>query len=597
MKDEHQLPTSPAVAAMRKRAWAAPALVVIGVLSVLLSFAGGPTAGLFGVLYIAMGSLLIDLRRRRIRGAEATWLLQHAAVALDAGDPARALAVLKSLPKRSWSYLDGAALATRARVALANGGVTEARKLLDEAVAIQPGLLDRVEHAQQLTTSRALRALVAAGQGERELAMAEAEALAASDAATPDALRVAAMARALVLEREGRTEDLAELLRANGELLRRTSAPAERQLLHAWRRLIDAPKRAVYRKAHAFEEPLANPLETLPSGASDGEAERPSHERLSGTAERAAAEVRRGDGGSILRLGWRWALVAAVFAAIGFGFVTAGSRAGDPEASGPSPLLLVIPFAVVLFGAAFYAIQQTRKHARRLVAALRAMSRGERDEARRVASSMTTGPAGIPPQAELILASLALDEGDAAGALEHARRGLGHLRFEQVRLALFDTAYAPLVGLEALALAALDRTKEAEQALASIPDVPHAPRLRFAVRTMLALRAADEHALERLARDVPPGLSPRFQLLALLVRAVHHPGGIGALERRWLREDVRQAADRAFLVRLAPALLERFEEEAEPLGDTTAITDDAAAEREASAEAEAHASLAFVSRR
>jgi hypothetical protein len=199
-------------------------------------------------------------------------------VALDAGDPARALAVLKGLPKRSWSYLDGAALATRARVALANGDVAEARKLLDDAVAIQPGLLDRVEHAQQLTTSRALRALVAAGQGERELAMAEAEALAASEAATPDALRIAAMARGLVFEREGRTEDLADLLRANGELLRRTSAPAERQLLHGWRRLIDAPKRAVYRKAHAFEEVPANPLETLPSGAFEGEAERPSNE-------------------------------------------------------------------------------------------------------------------------------------------------------------------------------------------------------------------------------------------------------------------------------------------------------------------------------
>ncbi len=582
MAEDLELREPPGVAALRRRAWIPYAIIAVGGLMGLVGVASGGMFAWLGLGYGGLGVALRSLQARRIRAGVGSAYLQAAAVALEAGDTARARALLARVPPRSFSYLERSQRALLGRCDLAEGDLPGARAHADAALAVRPGLLDRTEAAQAAEGVRALSAMLAARTGDAERARSEAAAVEASALATPDAIRLAAMARGVVLEREGRLDALAAHLEAERELLAGAVEEGERRLVRTWRRAIGAPGRSVYRTAAPSDEEAPPPEE----GAGEIAPERArSHGTRRRRRDAPGSDVRFGDGRPLVRFWVRLIAIAGVAFlvawALAFGMVTTAG----PVPGAPSVLLLL---GAVVLGAALWLrwrVRRARARTAELLAALRAMSRGDYEAARLIAGRAVGDVPYIACQAELALSVAAFHLGDPERALAHARRGLGHLRIQALRAALHESVYTGLVGAEALALAGLGRVREAEDALAAIPDVPLGDRTRFPAGLLLRLASGDDAAVREEVRRVPLGVGGRVELLARIARAVVDPASVGAVDRAWAREDASRPASRAFVQRYAPGLLARFEAE-ESTSDEVERSDEPAGARAGADEVE-----------
>jgi hypothetical protein len=475
----------------------------------------------------------------------------------------------------------------RALLALYRGAPDEAIAALEPAVASATGILGRTHERLQQASALALRAFAHASRGDAAKAEADASAAEAMPEAAGDAIARAALARALVMARAGDVDALAAYLAKNTSTMLESTLPRERALVRALRRLARSRSRSVYR------EPAKPADETSDAGRlADWIArvapEAAAHARGDVFAERI--ETRRAPDASPAAMqaiareraaasrgarGRRTRAFALLFAALAIGMglmlggaggtvAVSGAAAVDPAGGAASPLGLFLGVFILVFAFGFMAFQIAR--ARRLnaplMAANRALARGDDAAAERLATELTRSSSALFACA-----------GHAAKATLAERRA--HIVAASAAIAaLGDTAAMRAVAapqllpaalsVRAVSLAALGQKEEATAELATLLGAHgtwgHAAATEHRVRLLLAVKSGDLDEARAIARErtVELPIPLRDEVLADLVLAVG-PDGLAKDERERLAAELdADARLRAWIDAVAPGLRDRF---------------------------------------
>lgn len=584
-----------------------------GVFYVTMMSAVALGAGAIFVCAAAMGSVVayaVARRRRELRQA-AGRVLNSAFNLIGLGRLREASDVLDVVAARTTeTWVHRLVEIQRATIAIRRGEVAAAELHLTAALDLPVTGFGRENALYQLEGARALRAFVRASLGQHDAARADIDEV-HRNAASDDAVARVALAQAMILEQQGKREELRLLLADKSSLLLEHTHPRERAIVRAFQRMVRADKSSVYRRAESRrettdgEEPMLADwvAKVAPGAASFVRSSRAADHaattvpaeavaRPTENAMRANREAKRLPGKK-----WVAPVLGSVAAAavIGAGYlmdsVKVATRAGEvasgaTSASALLPILMVLGLAVpIAFGAARALRALSRRRAER---AARKPAPGRvpsppTDAQLRALTRETPSPT-IAAQAHLLLADRAERSADFATALAAATEGLARLSDPRDRVAA-DIVYPDLVSLRAFALAAHGRFEEANAELATLgPAYPHYSRAIFRARLLTLVRLRDLRAaadwIDRGEADLP--LSVREELLADLVRATQHPALAGAGEIQRLKDDLQTIPEaRPWIRTAAPGLLEAFETAG--VGDTALRFDLAATDATASA--------------
>jgi tetratricopeptide (TPR) repeat protein len=584
---------------------------------------GGPVPAFVGFAGTVGGATIYALRRKRRQLREASGRALNSAFNLiglgrlrDASEVLDEVEVKSSEP---WALR--LADIQRAIIAIRRGEVAPAEAHLSSAIERPLVGYARENATYQLEGAYALRAFVRAALGRHEDARAD---IAHVESGNPsdDARARVALTEAMILEQQGKREELRMLLTQKSALLLEHTHPRERAIVRAFQRMVRSDRASVYRRAEVArrekvegEEPMLTDwvAKVAPGAADFVRSPRPAEQvariapmeavaRPTEEAIRANTEAKK----PVKKGSWKRPLLglAAVAAAV-TGLVElftmdapnvadTNIAAGAPGASSAmSFFLLTLVVMVPVVYAVVRALRwlgrvRAEKEVRDGAKGARAAGPPNEDQLR----ALTDSPSPVVgAQAWLMLADRAERRGDFHGALHAATSGLARLSDPRDRAAA-DIVYPDLLSLRAFALAACGRFQESNAELASLgPAYPHFSRAVFRARLLVHVRGGDlrgaAHWVEQGEADLP--LSVREELLADLVRAAVSPEQAGAGEIQRLKDELAASPEAKAWIRVAaPGLLERFE------GAT--MTDmrmriDAVPDREQLAEEEAAAAL------
>lgn len=511
----------------------------------------------------------------------------------------------------------------RAIIAIRRGDMAPAERHLSSAIARPIEGYARDNAAYQIEGAHALRAFVRASLGRPEEARADIARVEAGGP-TDDARARVALAEAMLLEQEGKREELRLLLSEKGPLLLEHTHPRERAIVRAFQRMVRAGKASVYRRAEAAqreraegEEPMLGDwvAKVAPGAAEFVRSPRPADQvariapadavaRPTEAAMRANQEAKKPvprapAKGMLIGAGAAMAAVAVATLLYEAAGSTAAGNAADAAVGAAGqielwPIFLLPILAMPVIYVVARALQWLgRKRAEQEVRRAPVGGRGAGAPAEEQLRALTESPSPVvAAQAWLLLADRAERMGDFSGVLAASTSGLSRLAAPRDRLAA-DIVYPDLLSLRAFALAAMGRYQESNAELATLgPAYPHHSRAVFRSRLLMLVRSGDLRGaaswVEQGEADLP--LSVREELLSDLVRATVSPEQAGAGEIQRLKDELAASPEAKSWIRLAaPGLLERFE------GATT--TDvrmrivDASEDRDALAEEEAAAAL------
>lgn len=580
----------------RPRAQIPQPIVVGGLLGsypAMIALSINPPAGLVVAALAAGGVGLYTVRRYRQQLRAATGRVLNSAFNLiglgrlrDASD---VLDVVAQKIKEPWAMrlVD----IQQATIAIRRGDMAAAEARLSAALARPIEGFARENALYQLEGARALRAFVHASLGKHAEARADIAAI-TGGGASQDALARVALAEAMLLEQQGKREELRLLLAEKSTLLLEHTHPRERAIVRAFQRMVRSDKSSVYRRAEARreapsgEEPmLADWVAKVAPGAAEfvrspRQAEqaariaptdvvyRPTNEAV--LANRAAKQPAKRTSPLWIGLG-----VVLGLPLVGGLITWLVSLLQGPPSEELAPLqrasdttnivallfVLGLTMLPVMYTVARGLRWAARARAERQARAGAGASRALPDEEQLRALSQSASPS-VAAQAWLLLADRAERKADFAGALAATTSGLSRLSDPKDRAAA-DIVYPDLLSLRAFALAAQARFQEANAELASLgPGYPHFSRAVFRARLLMLLRAGDfrgaAHWVDQGEADLP--LSVREELLADLVRATMSPEQAGAGEIQRLKDELRAAPEAKEWIRAAaPGLLDAFE--------------------------------------
>jgi tetratricopeptide (TPR) repeat protein len=448
-------------------------------------------------------------------------------------------------------------------------------------------------------------ALSLALQGD-PAALEESRAVEQSPSSSVDAVTRSILARAVLLERQGKREELSSLLRAEAALLIGASLPRERALVRALRRQLrglpvadyrqDASEPASESEAAEIEawlrkvapqvlerseaapgEPAPALTPARPADAPPDLARKPSETPVApGEIPAAPAPAWRRklalvalSLGGLLLLLWlgETGLVAYVDSvAASRAMSTAGKARLLARTTGMAMNLVVMlpvfALAIWLYYRAFARLREMTSSSRALVAAQLMLFRGKLTEALGLLAGVSAGH--LPQarvQAHLLAARVLEFQGRPAEALARCDQGIAASRAFNARASTHDIIAPELLAERAFLLAALDREAEAlaslDQLEQEFPEHAFRALARFRVELMTQLRQGKLTAAAALAASRPASLplGLREEIVCELLTAL--PRGKSAtltLER--LRQEIADAPGvRGWIDTYTPAVL------------------------------------------
>ena len=477
----------------------------------------------------------------------------------------------------------------RAIIAIRRGDMAPAEVLLTSAIERPVEAFARDNALYQLEGARALRAFVRAALGKHEEARADiAEVLRGNP--TEDASARVTLSEAMILEQQGKREELRLLLTEKSTLLLEHTHPRERAIVRAFQRMVRSSKASVYRRAEPRrektegEEPMLADwvAKVAPGAATFVRSSRSADQTATvvpaeAVAQPSEAAIRANQAAKkpVKKRTAGWVLGGAAASAAMIGAIASLARqlehtgiadAGFVPVDGEDWLRYTV-VALVLMLPATYALVRGLKwlgraraeRSARSGAKRRSTSQPSREQLSALAESQSPV---IAAQAWLMLADRAERRGDFVATLDATTRGLARLSDPRDRMAA-DIVYPDLLSLRAFALAANGRAEESNAELAMLgPSYPHFSRAVFRARLVTLARAGNARGaaawVEQGEADLP--LSVREELLADLVRAAVHPEQAGAGEIQRLKDELASMPEVKSWVRtIAPGLLETFE--------------------------------------
>jgi hypothetical protein len=559
-------------------------LAVVGVLSLL---SGGIVSGVLGLVAAAIGLWSWAKLDAQLVGVQ---LVNLASQEITRGRLDEAEHLMSLVPRRGsiGSVPRGVAL-IRTMIAMERGAPEDAVREATRGAGPKLGILLRAYKRSQRAKALSLRAFarVALGQtAEAEKDAAEAEAM---EEALPDAIARARLVRVLIASRADRHDEVATILRNDGELLGEHLAPNERSLLRAVARMTQRRKRSVYR------EP-AKPIETdvepnklagwiariAPDAAAFADETRPIAERIdepvapppaaaalahqiARTRAAAATKVKKPRPALVAAL---WVVLIVLFLTI-WQFLSTPVHVGAPveiePTVGPSEIVTLFPVIFFVLFAAIVTRQifSTKGAVKRSFLAARAAALGDRDAARaeytRLAEHRLPGPSAA---ASLELAKLSYADVDLEAAITACERGLARLDAQPLVRANYSDVLVPsLVAELAVAKAATGRIAEADAELATLMR-EHAQFGLLAsaharVRLVRAARMGEIEAVAAVARERTAALPlpRREELLADLALAATTT--VSEDERERLASELGDARLSKWIEAIAPGLRDR----------------------------------------
>lgn len=565
----------------------------LGAVPVLAS----PAIGSMIVAAFLGGTVLYAFRRRRKHVREAAGRTLNAAFNLIGLGRLREAAVVLHILEQHVDEPWALRLADiqRATIALRRGEMEPAEISLSSAIARPVEGYARDNAAYQIEGAYALRAFVRAALGKHEEARADI-ARVESGGPSDDARARVALAEAMILEQQGKREELRMLLAEKSGLLLEHTHPRERAIVRAYQRMVRADRSSVYRRAEVRrekaegEEPMLTDwvAKVAPGAAEFVRSPRPAEQvariapgdavaQPSEAAVRANIEAKKpARKGSLARviLGIAGAVVGV--AAVGAIAGLIGSSEGlgapgvspDAVASAGAGAMSFVFFGLVVMLPVVYVVAKALKWLgrRRAEKAVRQGAKGGAKSAppgEEQLRALTDSPSPVvAAQAWLLLADRAERRADFPAALAAATSGLARLSDPRDRVAA-DIVYPDLLSLRAFALAACGRHQESNAELATLgPSYPHYSRAVFRARLLMLARSGDFRGAARWVEageaDLP--LSVREELLADLVRAAVSPEQAGAGEIQRLKDELAASPEAKTWIRVAaPGLLEAFE--------------------------------------
>jgi hypothetical protein len=572
------------------------------------------------VLQVGVGLWIFGLGVYGLAAGRAVQAVNTSLNLIGQGKLREAEALLDAVGSSRVRNVQRVALVQRALIALRRGDLTGAAAACDAAVRVPLGLWNVVHAVLHQTNAHGIRALVRASSGDAPGARSDIGEVRRDPHAPPQALARAALAEALLLEKEGDRGALASLLGRERRLLLDATEPRERAIVRGLQRLVRAPKTGVYRQpAHAprlaegAEEPaLADWMLAVapdvvpfvrPRPQSDAAAAHTPEARSSTAAagtfaasaetaerfapneharaairqarERAAREAARG---ALSRQRWNIALLTAMLVVLGVGLAFTFGALPEPEmllpgadaqegSSADSTVWLLLP-AASLYALAMLTVavrvRRARRDTRKLTAVATRILRGDHEgAARALAPLVKSSNAFVAAQAELYAAALAERRADFEGALARCDAALGRLSRYAARVLASDLLLPEIISARAGALAALGRADEAAAEIAALPPAyPFLARARFRTELIALARRGDLAGAAKVAARAPIDLpiGPRDELLRDVVRAAASPETAGSAEIERLRDELRAEPDhRAWLDAVAPGLLAAFD--------------------------------------
>jgi len=565
------------------------ALVAVYTAGVVLPFHGG--AGLVALAAVTGATLAITVRRYRKQLREvAGRTLNSAFNLIGQGRLREASEVLDviALKTAKEGWVQRLVDIQQATIAIRRGEMAKAELHLSAAIDRPIEGFARENALYQLEGARAVRAFVRASLGQHDGARADIAEVTRT-ASSEDALARVALAEAMILEQQGKREELRLLLAEKSTLLLEHTHPRERAIVRAFQRMVRADKSSVYRRAEARretsdgEEPmLADWVAKVAPGAAsfvrstrtadqvatiapDQAVAMPSENAL--RANREAKQPKKGNAAKWLAFGVGIPAALAAGLAILDGIVAASAEAPvTVTASTASNIVWIMMLSLLALPAIYGVTRGLKALARRR--AERAVRQTPRPGAPTAPTgtqlrALTESPSPIvAAQASLLLADRAERAADFGATLTAVTKGLARLADQRDRVAA-DIVYPDLVSLRAFALTALGRFEEANAELATLGTAyPHYGRAVFRTRLLTLVRTRNLRAaaqwIEQSEADLP--LSVREELLADLVRATEQPSLAGAGEIQRLKDELQAMPEAKSWIRAAaPGLLDAFE--------------------------------------
>lgn len=514
-----------------------------------------------GLVVAAMGYGFTYVMVRSGRRLEAVGVYLDALRHLYAGDPVAATRVLDDAEATGvpLASIPHAIALVRTDVALQEGRVQEAIAFAQAGVATRP---DRIDQATDRALARELRALAAiahATAGDVDEARALVVATELDIASSGHALARASLAACTLLAREGKRAELAERLERGRRVLDVAGSTKERALARAFARLAATPAPSVYRRAAA---PVASEQgDWIAAAAGDAAAFLPpSPTDAERTLRAPKTRPRPPPSPWMSRTTGRRVLALVGLSAAVTGVLLGGRPLflAMPEVvASNATMLTVLGFLALLGGFVLVRVRGAVRGVDRLVVAEGLWARGDTKRARRTWDELSRDKSQqIAATASLALGSLAYREGDLAGALTHASRGLDQLTSQQAVPGASLHLLPELTALWARARAGASPS-DARAAAASLADYSHLTRARYRIEMAARVAERDWSAAAdwaaRAKRDTT--LDAFDEVLADAVRLVTAGPSLAATERTRIARAVAEPDKTAFLAGVAPELL------------------------------------------
>ena len=552
-------------AKLRRRQIVGGALFAL--MAVALAFLG-ITSGDEGSLVVlagmcgALSALMFWTATRYRKLAVAVSEVNGAFVHLVAGREKEAEATLASMIARAGDqpYVLRAINVQRTILAMRRGQMEAAVDWSTRSLGGTMQFATRLTEGVQAVEGRALRSLALASLGRGEEALADARAVEGSPMAGGSALARVSLARAVLLAKSGRADELLAHYAAEGDALVEELWPRERALSRALRRMGQPRARSVYREAAVVDEPEADAArdwvrKIAPDAArfvpSAAHAPPPGEQggftapplgppapRASTAIGLAAAQVAAGARRRRVRLGGKafalWLGIVAVAAGM-WAFLAPDPHAPRHGHAPPSPAATVLSapavvsavFLLLVVALVWNTRRRYQQRLQTLQQAPLALARSEDPEAKKALEALArNGGVALAPNAFLALARDAMRRGDLDGALQACVDGLGVATSTlQARAAHQDIVLPDLLATYAFALVTAGRAAEAREALATIerdhPVFPYRARAIFRVELIDAVKRGDLLTAARLvaAREPEMLVEIRVDLLGEIASA------------------------------------------------------------------------------
>ena len=294
--DSEEIPRHPAASIGRNYLVAAAIMGVLAIAAVVASHVWLASsllllAGFFGWISLAIMRDLLPVQLHNLAYERIT-----------RGQFSEAEALLARIPSSLGGGVARGIRRTRSLLALQRGDLTRAVAEATSAIEGSPSLLSRQAELVTIVLARSYRSFAHAALDQQDLAQEDAVAVEQATWATPAALARVALARAVVLARQGDLVALAgQLSRARGLILEQLT-PRERALFRALRRQAAGRSQGVYREPprpdDAEEENVGTWITRLVPGAAAHVGDVNAREPSGTERDRRGEPRRRHEGGA-----------------------------------------------------------------------------------------------------------------------------------------------------------------------------------------------------------------------------------------------------------------------------------------------------------